>query len=314
MSARRVRFSTLLWPSLYSYRRITILAIVAVLLILAIFLTLRAAFGVNPALTARLNERATSALQVKLAGVETWRWRQNFTCANGLPDCLRLTLRFGSTPGDDSHQSINIMAPPACAICHAEQLAQQRFVVASFPDIPIRPANQFAAYAIVAALLSAFAYAFTRLTLRRRRERAAGICVAALRVKDGAPPNVQRWISQALKSPFSAYFVESEGDRVRWITTAEKFSLWLKAEAQSLEQHAPFVNLVALHGNLTQVPILPVELLRYAYRFLTLKEAPSYLLHQDLITNKGENAINRRRLVLKNKSGASLIFVVWEPD
>ncbi len=314
MSARSVRYSTLLWPALWSRRRIVTFTSASLFLILTLSYLAHLGLKENATLKARTTERAAASLQLKLSGVEPWNWQQNFACTNGAPDCLRVSLHFAAPNQNAARHKQEVIAPTACAICHAKELAHDKTVVVVFPDIPAQGLNMWLAYALAVALFGIFIYVFSRLAMLRRHGRAAGICVAAVRTTDDAPAEVTRWLAHSLRSPFAAYFTESEERRTRWITTTDKFTRWLASESHALMKHRKHLRLVALHGNLSQVPPLPVELLRYAYRFLSLKQSHEFLLHADLKPYKEESAINKRRLVLKNKSGASLIFVVWEPD
>ena len=312
MPARRVRYSTLFWPQFYSPLRIFFLAIAAIcagaILIFGIY------FVTQPdiAIYTRAAERARSAVQMKLAGIDSWRWRQNFACRQTPGDCIRVMLRFGETGIAEDQHRVALEVPEACAICHTKEMAEKPKVFAVFPEVRLAKPVLWPSITALALYLAASAIGFHLFMTSRSRRRLAGSCVAALKLSADAPAAAQKWLARLLRSPFSASYVEREGTRIRWITDPDKFALWLEREGPALNKFQVYLRLVAVHGDSRQAAALPIEMLRIVYRFLTMPDAAPVLIDEKLLTNKEEKLISMRRLVAKNKSGASLRFVVWE--
>lgn len=314
MRARRMRYSTLLWPQLYSRLQILLLCLLACAMVTAATITVYLLTQPDTATYTRAAERARSGLQMKLAGIDAWRWRQNFACQNMPDDCLKLKLQFGAAAADSGQHTIRLTSPEACAICHAGETAQFAQLHAVFPSLPASSALLWPAQATAAtlsALCIGLAFAFFQL---RRRAQIAGNCVAALCIADAAPKIVRRWFRRLNRSPFTASYVEREELRMRWITTPEKFARWLEAEKQNLRKNRDYLKLVAIQGDADRVTALPIEMLRFVYRFLASPSPAPVIVDEKLIANKEEKVIYMRRLVAKNKSGASLRLIIWEPE
>jgi hypothetical protein len=133
MRARRMRYSTLLWPQLYSRLQILLLCLLACAVVTAATITVYLLTQPDTATYTRAAERARSGLQMKLAGIDAWRWRQNFACQNMPDDCLKLKLQFGAAAADSGQHTIRLTSPEACAICHAGETAQFAQLHAVFP-------------------------------------------------------------------------------------------------------------------------------------------------------------------------------------
>ncbi|AFM14340.1 hypothetical protein [Turneriella parva] len=314
MPARRVRYSTLLWPALYSPAKILALCLAAMLAALALTYAAHSLTQPDQALYTRASERARAALQMKLAGVDSWRWQQNFACLQMPDDCLKILLRFNQSEVKPAQHRLMLEAPKPCAICHLAELSHKAEVVAVFPELPAREAVWWPAITTFILSCACLLFCGLRFAAARRQGQNAGSCVAALKLLPGAPVEARKWLKKQLRSLLSASYVEREELRLRWISPPEKFALWLESERQALTKFAAHLRLVAVHGSASEAAAIPIEMLRIVYRFLTLPSAAPRLIDEKLFTNKEEKIINMRRLVAKNKSGASLRFVVWESD
>lgn len=312
MPGRRVRFSTLLWPQFYSPLKIFLLGLAALFGTALIASSTFLATQPDESIYTRAAERARSALQLKLAGIDSWRWRQSFACRQMPGDCLKVLLRFGEAGIAEGEHRIALEPPTACAICHANEMLDKPRVFAVFPDLRPLKVVFWPAMTALILCLTVCGIAFYFFLQTRRLGRAAGSCVAALKISPGAPAAAQKWLASLQRSPFSASYVEREGTRIRWITEPHKFARWLERERPALNKFQTHLHLVAVHGDSKQTAALPIEMLRIVYRFLAMPDAAPVLIDEKLFTNKEEKLISMRRLVAKNKSGASLRFVVWE--
>lgn len=314
MPTRRVRYSTLLWPELYSPLKIWLLAVCALSAMLCCTALTYLLTQPDQSVYDRAAERARAALQMKLTGVDEWRWRQNFACHNMPGDCLKLMLKFGAPEKNMRQHWVILSAPEACAICHSGLTRRRESVYAVFPSLPVKVPALWPALTVAAVLTLLFLWAARAFMARRRKAKLQGICVAALCISRESPPQLQRWFRRLNRSPFSASYAEREELRMRWITNPEKFARMLAAERHILQQYGGFLRLVAVHGDTARATALPVEMLRIVYRFLTMPGSPPVLVDEKLRAYKEEKLINMRRLVAKNKSGASLRFIIWESD
>lgn len=303
VKARRARYSVLFWPSLYPTSAFLIL-FAGFLFVAGLVTALQYLSGTNERmLHARASERARSAAALKLSGVEKWQWQNDLSCIDRMSDCLPMRWSFRKN-AQQSGYTLRLKAEQACAICHAAEFRHEKYYYVNFPgernpvSFSVTPVINFSAAVLLAALAS-----FMVLWMKYRRSR-AGVVVAALEGSSAAPllPGIR-----------GAYFREISGDRVRWAGAAEDFADYLVMHAEWLKKNAATLRLVAVHVDLKTHAPLAIETMRGVFRLLAQTQRGQFLVQEPLLTQVAEKTINMRRLVFKNKSGASLKFISWEP-
>lgn len=297
MPARRVRYSALLWPALYSPAKILFLCLTASLQALALTYIVYSMTQPDEVIYTRASERARAAVQIKLAGVDSWRWQQNFACRQMPGECLKIILRFSPSEAQPSQHHLIFEAPKACTICHMAELTRQREVVAVFPELPAHRTVWWPTFAAFIFTCACLVFCALHFVAARRRGLLAGTCVAALKLLPGAPVEARKWLQKQQRSLFSASYVEREELRLRWISPPEKFVRWLESERQAFTKFAGYLRLVAVHGDAGQAAALPVEMLRLVYRFLALPAAATLLIDEKLLTADSKTKCERDKVM-----------------
>lgn len=306
---RRGKFSILLWPSLYSLRAILSLQLAFVLLAGLAMLIFHISRIDERQLLSRASERTRAIMALKLSGVETWQWKRELKCDNAPRDCLKLKISFAPATTTAYTEKVAIAEP--CRICHEKLSATNAAVYASFEAIPAgiksRPGEWLALSLIAAAALGLLVYL---LVLRARRLK-AGICVVAFEHDPTTEKEVKIFLKTLFGSRRYAYYAETSPRRLRIATTPERFYAILNDFREILERNRGSLRAVALHADPRTGSIIPVETLRNAYQFLPHIPQRTYLVQEQVADEFGADYENGRRLVFKNKSGASLKFIPW---
>lgn len=302
MRGRRARYSTLLWPSLYPRGFIFSLPLICLsfgaLICVILYLSRLDAYR----LETRLSERVRGATAAKLSGLRPWQWKQFFDCQQQASDCLKLRLAF-QKPAAENFESREVEASAACKICHEQRLQQSLKFYVDFYETPKAKHPFWIFYAIlIVAGVSGIAL-MTHLLLIGRKRKKSGIIVGAINLIEASMVLTNR----------DAYFSENDGSRIRFMTTPERFSVFLEDRAREFREKRSGLKLAAVTADLPQNGILPIELLRGVYQILKSTPHATFLIDERFFSAQDEKIINMRRLVFKNKSGGSLKFLAWEP-
>lgn len=312
-ASRRTKFSVLTWPSLYSLRAILLTPLVFALVVGLVMLVFYLSRQSERTLMSRASERVRAVMALKLSGAGVWQWKRELTCENQRGDCLRVEFSFSQPLASGVHSQI-VTAPRACKVCHAKGSENDLTFYTTFPDIPAGKLGRFTEWAILILLaLAAIALVIYLLLLRRRRLR-SGVCIVAFEHDHEASEAVRNFIVKLAASHFSSYYGDIGRNRARIATTPEKLRAILSQNHAFLEANRGSLRSVALHVSLAEASLIPVEVLRAAFQFLARTPARTYLLQERLVDELGEDYENGRRLVFKNKSGASVKFVPWTPS
>ncbi len=311
-AVRRGKFSLLLWPSLYSLRAIllTPLAFAAIAGIIA--WSFHTGRQDERQLISRASERIKAITTLKLSGVDAWQWKRALRCENHEPDCLAVKLSF--IPNADTNvYSEKVSAPESCKICHEKELGGQGAFYATFTTLPAPGKSRWIEFFILVSCALMAAALVVWLLLMRARRRESGICIVALEHDAAAGKNVQNFIRRLAVSRSLSYYAETLPNRIRIATTPEVFGKILIKNREFLETNRGSLRLTALLVELKQHTLIPIEILRSVFQFLTRTPARTYLIQEKLAARIGADDENGRRLVFKNKSGALVKFVPWEP-
>lgn len=310
-SHRRGKFSILLWPSLYSLRSILLLQLVFVLLAGFTILIFHISRQDERQLLGRAAERVRAIAALKLSGVETWQWKRELKCENSVPDCLKLKISFAPAQTPAYTEKATIAEP--CRICHEKAAATGTVFYASFETIPAGIRSRVGEW-LTLSLIAAVALGLLAYLLRLRSQRLrSGICVVAFE----HDPTTEREVKKFLKDLFSsrryAYYAETAPRRLRIATTPQGLLRILTDFREILERNRGSLRAVALHADPRTCSVIPVDTLRAAYQFLAHVPQRTYLIQEPVAEEFGTDYENGRRLVFKNKSGASLKFIPWNP-
>lgn len=309
-SLRKARYSILLWPSLYPKGIFLLVPLLAITLAGAAILLQWVSHQATRTQIERAEERTRSIVTSKLSGAQPWQWRSNLACEGVNKNCLKAQLFFRD-PGVTTALKITAKAEPACAICHATEFKSGGNFFVVFSDIAAHEPQLISAVAIIifsATLGFLFSLLIFLAMLKRRRN---GIVVVALDVRAVEGVVDSQFMARIANDRKLAYYAERSENRLRFAAAAEEFLPWMQKNMVVLEKNRTTMRLVAMQLDLGKNSTLPIEALRGIFRFLAQTPPGYYLIHEDLYPLQKRNSINMRRLVFKNKSGASLKFVAW---
>jgi hypothetical protein len=310
-AVRRGKFSLLLWPSLYSLGAILLTPLAFIIIAGIIALSFHTIRQDERQLVSRASERIKAIMALKLSGVESWQWKRALRCENHEPDCLALKLSFIHNVETNSY-SEKIIAPESCKICHAKNLASQGSFSATFTSLPAAGKSRWIEITLLGACAIMAIALVVWLFILRSRRRQEGICIAAFEHDTVAGKAVKNFLRRLAGSRSLSYYAETQPNRIRIATTPEVFGKILSQNREFLESNRGSLRLIALHIELKQHTLIPIEILRSVFQFLGRVPARTYLIQEKLLTRLDANYENGRRLVFKNKSGALLKFVPWE--
>lgn len=307
---RRGKFSILLWPSLYPLR--AVFAIQLVFLALAGFalLIFHISRQDDRQLLSRASERIRSITALKLSGAEAWQWKRELNCENSEPGCLKLKISF--TPANKSSYAEKVNLSEPCRICHEKAALSNPVFYASFDQIPAVIENRTGEWLTLALIAAAALALLVYLLLLRAKRLRSGICVVAFEHDPTTDKEVKSFLKSLFASRRYAYYAESTPRRLRIATTPGQLLRILTDFRDLLERNRGSLRAVALHADLRSSPVIPVDTLRTAFQFLRHIPQRSYLVQEQIAGEFGADYENGRRLVFKNKSGASLKFIPWE--
>ncbi|MBN8222742.1 MAG: hypothetical protein J0L53_17630 [Spirochaetes bacterium] len=315
-AGRRGKFSLLFWPSLYSPRMIFGIAAGFAAAAGMTMLLFYIARQNDRQVLARASERVKTIMALKLSGADRWLWKRELTCESQKADCLRVEFSF-EKPASPRIYVEKLFVPRPCRICHENTSENDLSFYAAFPEIAVSPSGRLVEWLCVGVIGALGIFAVVYLVLLGRRRRSRGICVAAFEYDVAAPKAVRDFIARLAGSRFKSYYGDAMGYRARIATTPGRLAKILKTRSDFLEKNRGSLRFIAVHVDLKQNSILPIETLRSVLQFLARTPARTYLIHErlaELMASDGGLLENGRRLVFKNKSGASVKFVPWQAE